>query len=125
MRDAKELMHRLAEVNSKSDIAIEADRTVHAEAEGAVAGENADHDEEFSLPVCKERGGAKVRQRDKSSALKNVTSSYGNKLADILSIFRAWGVFRDSLGIDFMNLYQGIYGENEMGEGPPLSLDPP
>ena len=105
LRNAQEVMHRLALANQKSDVAIEADRTVQGEAEGAVAGADDDDDEEVSFgPVAKSKAGAKFRQRDKSSALKNVTPTYGNKLASIVSTFRAWKEFRDSLGTDVMNL---------------------
>ena len=116
LRNAKEVMKRLAKANPESAIAIEADRTVQDEAEGAVAGADADDDEEVSSgPVAKSAAGAKVRERDNSSALKEVTDTYGNKSSDILSTFRAWKVFRDSLGADVMHAYQGTHGENEMG----------
>ncbi len=36
-------------------------------------------------------------------------------MSDILSTFRAWKVFRDSLGSDVMNKYQGGFCEGEMG----------
>jgi hypothetical protein len=91
-------MHRLALANQKSDVAIEADRTVQDEAEGAVVGADDSDDEEVSSdPVAKSKAGAKVRQRDKSSALKNGTPPYRNKLASIMSTFRAWKVFRVAL----------------------------
>ena len=32
-----------------------------------------------------------------------------------MSTFRAWKVFRDSLGTDVMNQYQGNFGEEEVG----------
>ncbi len=86
------------------------------EAGGAVAGADDDDDVEASSgPVAKSKAGAKIRQRDKSSALKNATSTYGNKLASVMSTFRACTVFRDSLGTDVMNQYQGTFGEGEVG----------
>jgi hypothetical protein len=116
LQNPKEVMKRLAKANPKSDIAIEADRTVQDEAEGAVAGADADDDEEvLSGPVAKSAAGAKVRQRDKSSALKELTGTYANKSANILSTFRAWKVFRDSLGTDVMHTYRGGHGEGDMG----------
>ena len=108
LQNANEVMHRLALDNQKSDVAIEADQTVQDEGEGAVSGVDDSDDEKVSFgPVAKSKAGAKFRQRDKSSALKNVTPTYGNKLASIVSIFRAWKEFRDSLGTDVMNQYQG------------------
>jgi hypothetical protein len=116
LRDVKEVMERLAKANPKSAIAIEADRTIMDEAEGAVAGADEDDDEEMSSsPVAKSKAGAKVRQRDKNSALKNVTPTYGNKLSDMLSTLRACKVFQDILGSDDVIKYQGTYGEGEMG----------
>ena len=107
LQNPKEVMKRLAKANPKSDIAIEADRTIQDEVEGAVAGADTDDDEEVSSrPVAKSAAGAKVRQRDKSSALKELTGTYANMLADIASTFRAWKVFRDSLGTDVLNTYQ-------------------
>jgi hypothetical protein len=86
------------------------------EAEGAVARADDDDDIEVtSGPVAKSKAGAKVRQRDKSSALKNVTPAYGNKLAYVVNPFRAWKVFRDSLGTSVMNKYPDGYGEGEVG----------
>jgi len=115
LRNAKEVMHRLALANQRSDVAIEADRTVHDEAKGAVAGaDDFDEEEVSSGPVAKSKASAKVRQREKSSALKNITPTYENKLASIVSTFRAWKMFRDSLGTDVMNQYQGIFGEGEV-----------
>ncbi len=109
-------MHRLALANQKSDVAIEADRTVQDKAEGALAGADDSDDEEVSSgPVAKSKAGAKVRQRNKSPALKNATPTYGNKLASIVSTFRAWKVFRVSLGTDVMNQYKGTFGEGEDG----------
>jgi hypothetical protein len=90
LRNANEVMHRLALANQKSDVAIEADQTVQDEAEGAVAGADDDDDEEVNFnPVAKSNAGAKVRQRDKSSALKNVTPTNESKLASIVSTFLA------------------------------------
>jgi hypothetical protein len=74
---------------------------VQDEAEGAVAGANDDDDEDISSgPVAKSAAGAKVWQRDKSTALKKIKPAYGNRLAYIISTFRAWKVFRDNLGSD-------------------------
>jgi hypothetical protein len=116
LRDAKEVMRRLAIKNKKTVLAIEADRTVHDESEGAVAGEDDDDDQEISSdPIAKSAAGAKVQQRDKSTPLKYVKPTYGNRLASIISTFRAWKVFRDSLGSDVMDKYEGTYGENEVG----------
>jgi hypothetical protein len=86
------------------------------EAEGAVDGADEDDDEEVtSGPVAKSKAGANVRQRDKSSALKNVTPTYVNKLVSVVITFRAWKVFRDSLGTDVMHAYQSGYGEGKVG----------
>jgi hypothetical protein len=116
LRNANEVMIRLALANQKSDVAIEADRTVQDESKGVVAGADDDDDEEVRInPVAKSKAGAKVRQRDKRSALKNITPTYGNKLASTVSTFLAWKVFRDSLGTDVMNQYQGTFGEGEVG----------
>jgi len=88
---------------------------VQDEEEGAVAGADDDGDEETSSgPIAKSAAGANVRQRDKSTALKDIKPPYGNRLASIISMFRAWKVFRDSLGSDVMNKYKVTYGENEM-----------
>ena len=66
LRNVKEVMNRLALANRKSDVAIEADRTIRDEAEGAVAGADDDDDEEVSSgPVAKSKAGAKVQQREK------------------------------------------------------------
>ena len=61
LRNATEGMHRLALANQKSDVAIEADRTVQDEAEGAIAGaDDSDDDEVSSGPVAKSKASAKV-----------------------------------------------------------------
>jgi len=90
LRNAKGVMNRLALANQKSDVVIETGRIVMDEAEGAVAGVDDDDDEEVTAgPVTKSKAGAKVRQRDKSSAFKNVIPTFGNKLASVVSTFRA------------------------------------
>jgi hypothetical protein len=62
LKNANEVMNRLALANQKSDVAIEADRTIMDEAEGAVPGADDDDDEEVSSgPVAKSKAGAKVR----------------------------------------------------------------
>ena len=77
--------------------------------------DDSDDDEVSSGPMANSKESAMVRQRDKSPALQISTPTYGNNPASIVSTFRAWKVFRDSLGNDMMNQYQGTFGYGEVG----------
>ncbi len=55
--------------------------------EGAVAGRDADEDDEISSGAVS-RAANVIRARSKSEALKQVKSSYANKLGDIISTMR-------------------------------------
>ena len=67
---------------------IERNQTVMDNAEGAVAGRDADDDDEVSSgSVSRVTNG--ILARPKSEALKQVKSSYANKRGDIIYTMRA------------------------------------
>ena len=83
LRQADRVMAYFRETERKTSLDIERDRTVQDEAEGAVAGRDDDDEEINSRGGTVSKAANVVRARDKSSELKNVKSSYVNKLASI------------------------------------------
>jgi hypothetical protein len=67
---------------------IELDRTVMDGPEGAVAGRDADDDDEISSGTLSQAATV-VRARDKSSALKAVKADYSQRLGQIISTMRS------------------------------------
>jgi len=93
-------------------VQIERDQTVMDIAEGDVAGRDADDDDEVSSSAVS-RAASVIRPRSKYEALKQVKSSYANKLGDIVSTMRAWKVFGESLGSDVLQEYEGAFDEGQ------------
>ena len=84
LRHADKIMACFRETESKTPLDNKRDRTVQDEAEGAVAGRDDDDDEEISSRGGTVSRAANVtRARDKSSELKNVKTSYANKLSSL------------------------------------------
>ena len=102
----------------KTAAQLHADTAVQDSNVGAVAGGDDDDDEEVSsggVQLTKSSSETKVRARDKSSALKEVTSSYSKKLGHIVTTWRAWEAFRFSLGTDTLKAYTGTYNKGDTG----------
>jgi hypothetical protein len=79
LRKIDDIKRFLREIHTKTAAQLEADATVQDSSVGAVAGRDDDDDEEVSsggVQLTKSSSGTKVRARDKSSALKDVTPSY-------------------------------------------------
>ena len=64
IRDVKGLKAFLKQKRAKSNVQIEADRTIQDSAEGAVAGRDADDDEEINSGPVASKGGNSKRARD-------------------------------------------------------------
>ena len=95
---------------------IERDRTFQDEVEGAVAGRNDNEGQEISSRgETVSKAANVVCARDKSLELKNVKTSYANKLAFITAIWFDWKVFAESLGIDVLLSYQGTFQPGQLG----------
>jgi hypothetical protein len=101
-------------IEQKTPLDIERDRTVQDEAEGAVAGRDDDDDEEINSGTVSKAANV-VRARDKSSELKNVKSSYANRLGSIVATWHGWKLFGESLGTDVLDAYNGGFGAGDMG----------
>ena len=83
LRQADRVMAYFRETERKTSLDIERDRTVQDEAEGAVAARDDDDEEINSRGGTVSKAANVARARDKSSELKNVKTSYANKLASI------------------------------------------
>jgi hypothetical protein len=109
LRQADRVMAYFRETERKTSLDIERDRTVQDAAEGAVAGKDDDDEEISSRGGTVSRAANVVRARDKSSELKNVKTSYANKLASIVATWFGWKLFAESLGTDVLESYQGTF----------------
>ena len=114
MKQASQIMAWFRKELRKTEVQIERDQTVMDSAEGAVAGRDADDDDEVSSGAVS-RAANVVRARSKSEALKEVKASYSNKLGDIISTMRAWKVFGDSIGSNVLQEYEGTFDEGQLG----------
>ncbi len=54
-----------------------------------------------------------IRARDKSSQLKDVKSSFTNILGHIMSTFKVWSMFAESLDTDDLQQYSGTFDESQ------------
>ena len=109
LRQSDRVMAYFRETERKTSLDIERDRTVQDAAEGAVAGKDDDDEEISSRGGTVSRAANVVRARDKSSELKNVKTSYANKLASIVATWFGWKLFAESLGTDVLESYQGTF----------------
>lgn len=118
LRRAEDVMAYFKTVYAKSAEKMAADVTREGSAH-AVAGR--DDGEEVSSG-----GGARAsdaplvskaahnrRARHQAPELKEVTSTYANRLGDIISTYEAWGAFREALGSDALAKYRGGFGEGQ------------
>ena len=81
LRDMNKVNAFLRSINKKTPLHVERDRSIHNEADGAVAGRDDDEDEEKTsgARACTvSRAAIAVRARDKLTKLKNIKSSYSN-----------------------------------------------
>ncbi len=88
LRRLDDIKDFLRETYQKTEAHLEADATVQDSSVGAVAGRDDDEEEEVTsggTQLTKSSSGTKVRARDKSSALKDVTSSYLKKLGHVVT----------------------------------------
>jgi len=119
LRNLDDIKDFLRETYPKLATQLQADATVQDSSVGAVAGRGDDDDKEVtsggSHQLTNSSSGTKVRARDKSSALKEVTTSYSKKLGQVVTTWRAWEAFRFSLGTDMLNAYIGTYNEGDTG----------
>ncbi len=98
----------------KSEVQIKRDQTVMDSAEGAVAERDADDDVEVKSGAVSRAANA-IRARSKSEALKELKSSYVNKLGDIISTMRACTLSGDSQGSNVLQIYVGTFDEGQLG----------
>ena len=115
LRQADIVMAYFRETERKTSLDIERDRTVQDEAEGAVAGRDDDDEEINSRGGTVSKAANVVRARDKSSELKNVKSSYANKISSLTATWFGWKVFAESLGTDVLESYQGTHQPGQLG----------
>ena len=117
IRQADKVVAYFRETEQKTSLDIEKDRTVQDEAERAVAGMDDDDDDEVisSRNEAISKAANVVRARDKSSELKNVKTSYANKLASITATWFGWKIFAESLGTVVLELYKGSFQLGQLG----------
>ncbi len=114
MKQASENMAWFRSELQKILVQIKRDQTLVDGAEGALAGRSADDDDDISSNAVS-RAANVVRARANSQALKEVKTSYSNKLGDIISTMRAWKIFGDSLGSNVLQMYEGMFNEGQLG----------
>ncbi len=93
---------------------MERDQTVQDSAEGAVAGRDAVDDAQVTSGAVS-RAAKVIRACDKSSELKDIKTSYTNMLGHIISTFKVWSLFAESLGTDTLQQYEGTFDERQLG----------
>ena len=114
LRQANKVMAFLRDISRKTEVQVERDQTVQDSAEGAVAGRDADDDDEVDSGAIS-RAAKVIRARDKSSELKDIKTSYTNMLGHIISTFKVWSLFAESLGTDALQQYEGTFDEGQLG----------
>ena len=73
-----------------------------------------DDDEEINSGNIS-RAAKVVRSRDESSELKNVKTAYANRVGTFVSTWHDWTIFREPLGTDVLDAYNGGFGDGDMG----------
>ncbi len=50
-----------------------------------------------------------------SSELKDIRTSYTNMLGHVISTFKVWSLFAESIGTDTLQQYEGTFDEGQLG----------
>ena len=125
LRKLDDIKDFLRKAYPKTAARIQADSSLEGSSVGAVAGRDDGNEKEVtsgSAQLTKSSSGTKVRVWDKSSALKDIPSSYKRKLGHIVTTWQAWEAFRFSLGTDTLAAYTGTYNEGDTGFYQALSI---
>ena len=100
--------------STNTEFQIERDRTVVDNAEGAVAGRDANDDDEI-ISGNASRAAAVVRARDTSSALKAVKADFAQRQGHIMFTMRAQKLLGDAMGSDVLGMYEGTFNAGQLG----------